>query len=33
MVMEVEGQRSQVMAEDADWGKFMVAEAEQGMRR
>ena len=31
--MEVEGERSQVMAEDTDRGKFMVAEAEIGMRR
>jgi len=31
--MEGEGEWSQVMAEDADRGKFMVAEAERGMRR
>ena len=30
--MEVKGKRCQVMAEDADRGKFMVAQAEQGMR-
>ena len=31
--MEVEGERSQVMAKDTDRRKFMVAEAEIGMRR
>jgi hypothetical protein len=31
--MEVEGERSQAMAEDTDRGKIMVAEAERGMRR
>ena len=31
--MEVEGERSQAMAEDTDRGKFMVVEAERGMRR
>ena len=30
--MEVEGEQSQVMVEDDDRGKFMVAEAERGMR-
>jgi len=32
MDVEVEGEWSQVMAEDADRGKFMVAQAKQGMR-
>ena len=31
--MEVEAERSKVMAEDADRRKFMVTEAEQGERR